>query len=113
MVVLAVLWQAFQFLLREYLLMSVVLFRDELCLESFLLISRSFCKLLSDCHLGDFQHISLKSSFKGYCSIDLSRLPVNLRVDGFQEGVTQENVVMIYFGHKEGMLALVSFAVDL
>ena len=90
--------------------MLVVFFRDEFCPESFLFISHSFCKLLSDSCFGNFHHITLKSPFKGNCSVDLSRSPIDLGVHGFQEGVAKEDVVIIYLCHKEGVLASVPFA---
>ena len=93
--------------------MSVVLLWDKLCLQSYFLVRRSFCKLLRHCCSGNFLCISLKSSFKGDRSIDLSRSPVDFGVDSFQERIAKENIIVIYFSHKEGMFASVSFAADL
>ncbi len=93
--------------------MSVVLLRDELCSRSYFLVRRSFCELLRHCCSGDFLCISLKSFFKGDHSVDLSRSPVDFGVDSFQERIAKENIIAIYFSHKEGMFASVSFAADL
>ena len=51
-------------------------------------------------------------SFKGDGSVEFSRLPIDLGIYGFQEGVTKEDFIIIYFSHKEGMFTLVSFVAD-
>ena len=71
-----------------------------------------FGKLLCDGCFGHFQGVCFKSSLESDRSIELSRSPVNFRVDGFQEWISEEDFIAIYFCHKEGVFASVSFAAD-
>ena len=80
--------------------------------RSFSFICRSFGKLLCDSCLGHFQGVCFKSSFECDCSIELPRSPVDFWIDSFQEWVAKEDFIAIYFCHKEGVLASISFVAD-
>jgi len=74
---------------------------DNLILGLFLLIGSSLSQLLSHSCLGDLEHVSLVHSFKGDSAVQLSRSPVNLGINCFQEGVSEQDFIAIYFRHKE------------
>ena len=85
---------------------------DDLIPGSFLLISSTFSQLLHHSCLSNFERVSLVHSFKGYCSVQFSRSPINLWVDCFQEGVSQQGLIVIYFSYKEFMFLCVVLSAD-
>jgi len=112
MIVCSVLWHSIRLCFRENKGVSMIFLQDYFIPGSFSFIRCSFSKLLCDGCLGHFQGICLKSSLESDCSIELPRSPVDFWVDSFQEWVTKEYLVAIYFSHKEGVLASVSFVAN-